>query len=1287
VDRPDTLVRTTTGFERSLAGGAKVAYDARGRHVATRSRIGYETSFGYDAQGRLETVSVPPATSGLSYRFIYGADGFLQRVEAPGVQGTRDVILTRTGDELSIRDPDLTKVVFTYADGTRRRIVARRDRRGYTTRFEYDDGGKVAASRLDTAGIVTRLSALESVGLATATGGGAVDTAQAYALLDGPRPDSDVLDHTRLWLDRWGSPRRIVNAVGDTTLLTRGDARFPALVTQTQSPGGLVTRAWYDARGNVDSTRVENPYGASCNPAAQRCDAVTSYVWDARWDAVKEIRLPEGEITRFEYDGNGNRIWQQVGEDPARRVYFTYETSAASNGLFSTVTEPGLARPDSVAYDALGNVRLRVSPEGVRTEYWKDALGRDTLVLAQIDRPGIPPAGGGLPLDSARAQSQRIWYRASTDLVERTVSRGPAMNVAPTQSLVVESGYDDEGLLLHVSRRSDPDTARIGVVTNRYRYDAAGRRVAEVAPHAPSEVPKVDSTVYDAAGNPLAVHTRRHDPSSPGERLVVAMTYDALGRLKTRTLPPVTYPAKTIGIAQHRPSRPGTDVPQDNPPYPMYPTPGITGYSIGAANEVFDYDITGGIKQADNADAQVRRTYYPNGQIATEIQRIRTVTGGFGSHDYQIEYRYDLNGRRKGVRHPAQLGPARSGDEWTTYGYDALGQLDTVADALNHRFTFTYTLRGDLDTLTRPGGIRERFVVSADGLATVNAVWNTQSEYLRNATFRYDGRGKILSTVNTDGTRDILTARYSGLGHLVSGSLESHGFRSEQHPVRYRSLETNTWDAMGNRVLAVVRDTTVEVGRTQASDRSSEFRYQAGTGRLRASGTGDRDTLYYDAAGNLEIKASLTAKGEDRYSYYGSDGKLRAADHRVSGGTGTSTSDALNTTFEEYWYDALGRRVLVRARRNCQNVTLFPEECRLDKVRRTVWDGDQEFYEIQAPDGPYAEEDGQIPELPLTGSPPFDPNPFFGRVGYTHGLRLDQPLGILRSGYTDRLTGPQTPAPTWTPPPFAIFPLWTLRGEPEFAAYASGALVRCDTVDGVPRCVRGYWPGHWFTTERPKVRRNAWHGTLVEDKRDEAGTFYRRNRYLDPLSGRFTQEDPIGLAGGINLYGFAEGDAVTYSDPYGLCAKDKDGREDPDCRRVITMLRAVAAEAERSMPAGTKSHFTAAADIYERTNRGVEFVHSHDRRLNPKRENFDGKPNTFALGRTMPNGGPILLNSALGAGDLAATATHEAVVHEHERGRAMTGDLFSQATDMEIWLQLPNRLEPSAELWRRRVSP
>jgi len=36
-------------------------------------------------------------------------------------------------------------------------------------------------------------------------------------------------------------------------------------------------------------------------------------------------------------------------------------------------------------------------------------------------------------------------------------------------------------------------------------------------------------------------------------------------------------------------------------------------------------------------------------------------------------------------------------------------------------------------------------------------------------------------------------------------------------------------------------------------------------------------------------------------------------------------------------------------------------------------------------------------------------------------------------------------------------------------------------------------------------------------------------------SGASPRKDPIGLAGGLNLYGFANGDPVNFSDPFGLC--------------------------------------------------------------------------------------------------------------------------------------------------------
>jgi RHS repeat-associated protein len=100
------------------------------------------------------------------------------------------------------------------------------------------------------------------------------------------------------------------------------------------------------------------------------------------------------------------------------------------------------------------------------------------------------------------------------------------------------------------------------------------------------------------------------------------------------------------------------------------------------------------------------------------------------------------------------------------------------------------------------------------------------------------------------------------------------------------------------------------------------------------------------------------------------------------------------------------------------------------------------------------------------------------------------------------------------------------------------------------RCVEIDFPGKYQGMTRFLRRQTAsgpiaWMGSLVQDAQDASGLMFRRNRYYDPASGRFTQEDPIGLAGGLNGYGFAEGDPVNYDDPYGLSASCDPPR--PNC--------------------------------------------------------------------------------------------------------------------------------------------
>ena len=57
--------------------------------------------------------------------------------------------------------------------------------------------------------------------------------------------------------------------------------------------------------------------------------------------------------------------------------------------------------------------------------------------------------------------------------------------------------------------------------------------------------------------------------------------------------------------------------------------------------------------------------------------------------------------------------------------------------------------------------------------------------------------------------------------------------------------------------------------------------------------------------------------------------------------------------------------------------------------------------------------------------------------------------------------------------------------------------------------------------------------TFTGRESDGTGLLYYRNRYYDPETGRFISQDPIGHAGGTNLYQYALSSPTTYTDPSG----------------------------------------------------------------------------------------------------------------------------------------------------------
>jgi RHS repeat-associated protein len=125
-------------------------------------------------------------------------------------------------------------------------------------------------------------------------------------------------------------------------------------------------------------------------------------------------------------------------------------------------------------------------------------------------------------------------------------------------------------------------------------------------------------------------------------------------------------------------------------------------------------------------------------------------------------------------------------------------------------------------------------------------------------------------------------------------------------------------------------------------------------------------------------------------------------------------------------------------------------------------------------------------------------------------------------------------------PPVAL--LTGLRIDEAIARYSEGAertaltdalgsVIALAGEDQVPTAFYAYSP-NGETAASGERTGNASQYTGREN--DGTGLYYYRARYYDPALKRFISEDPIGLAGGGNVYGYVWANSPNLSDPYGL---------------------------------------------------------------------------------------------------------------------------------------------------------
>ena len=162
----------------------------------------------------------------------------------------------------------------------------------------------------------------------------------------------------------------------------------------------------------------------------------------------------------------------------------------------------------------------------------------------------------------------------------------------------------------------------------------------------------------------------------------------------------------------------------------------------------------------------------------------------------------------------------------------------------------------------------------------------------------------------------------------------------------------------------------------------------------------------------------------------------------------------------------------------------------------------------------------------------------FGSVGYTHAGGVDRPL-VVWKGAT------------------VVVPHTNWRG-----VFGKGT-----NSSGGTSTVAIEWPGFISTAYHAIMTSSTpttnWMGSLIGGHRDPGGHMYMSNRYYDPATGQFTQTDPIGVSGGVNVYGYGGGDPVNQHDPFGLACEKKSAD-----RMVCTNIGSGDAEAIRDFLGG-----------------------------------------------------------------------------------------------------------------------
>ncbi|GIE89927.1 RHS repeat-associated core domain-containing protein [Actinoplanes regularis] len=779
----------------------------------------------------------------------------------------------------------------------------------------------------------------------------------------------------------------------------------------------------------------------------------------------------EGTKGRLEQVTSPNGRWIRFGYDGQNRV-----TSARDN----------IGRTVGYAYDGAGRLAAVTNPAGGVSRFTYDAQGR---LATAADARGV------------------------TYLTNAYDAAGRVSRQELTDGAVYEFGYTTNA----AGRITETRVTEPGGAVRRVTFNDVGAVLTDTAA---SGTPAAQTTVYErGAGQLLTAVT---DPA--GRR--TEYHYDAEARLRSATELAGTGDAAQTGTVTY-------GGPYDQPLSVSDRAGNRTVYTYDDAGNVstvtdpagrltrFTRDQSGALLSVTDPAGKRSTFTYRGGDLATATDPLGRVTRQFS----------DAAGRVTAVTDAAGA--------VTRIGYDPLNQVTEVTDAVGARTAFGYDQNGNLLSLTDARGNTSSWEYDASDRRV-----SFRDPLGRTATTGYDAAGRVATATNRRGTTTSfgydLLHRPTTIGYGTESSVtlgyDTVGRLSSVTDTAAAGPTTLEYDPFDRPVKVTSPQGTIRYGYDTLDRRTSttasprppvSYAYDAAGALTRVAQDGNGTTEFgYDDAGRAD-RTTLPG-GWSRVAAYDSAGQVTGLTYRH----GDSVRGELR-----YSYDRAGRIIATEGSLARVRLPGTRADLAYDAANRlTAAGGTTLSYDADGNltgDGVHGyrwDTRGRLTEMTGGG-----PTAGFGYDAFGH--RTSRTVAGTTTGFlsdgdmpVQELAGTGPTAELLSAGTDRWFSRSGAEGRRTYLTDVAGTTIGLGDDSGAIRTEYGYDP-HGAVVATGEASTNGFTYTGRED--DGTGLMYYRARYYSPTLQRFISEDPIGFAGGTNLYAYAANSPTNYTDPSG----------------------------------------------------------------------------------------------------------------------------------------------------------